>query len=307
VSTAARRVLAIDVGGTKVQAAVVDAGGALTDRLAVPADWSDAGAAMVGQIVALARDAARASGDLSAVGVAATGVFSPEGVVAGARPGRERWRGTNLPRLVQEAVGLPCRAGNDSQLLTLGECRFGSGRGGRVVLGVSLGTGLGGGVVADGHLLRGGHGGAGEIGHVCVDMGGRACNCGRRGCVEAYVAGPAVADRYAEATGLVLSPEAICARAEAGETAAAALLDRVVAELGAALASVAAVVDPDVVVVGGGLGMRLRPRLGEVAAAIRQSRLAAGRSQVVAAGLGVAAPLYGAAALALDAVGGTAD
>lgn len=140
----------------------------------------------------------------------------------------------------------------------------------RMLLGVSLGTGLGGGGVADGRLLRGAFGGAGEIGHVSIDRDGAACHCGQRGCVESYVAGPAIARRYRERTGRALSTRAVCDRAWAGEPEAQDLLECVVDEVAAALASVAAVVDPDRVVVGGGLGSRLADRLPALARAVRR-------------------------------------
>ncbi len=291
---------AIDAGGTKVQAAFVAADGGVTDHVVAPADWSDQGGAMVEQILALATGAVRRRPDVAAVGVAATGVFSPDGRVVAARPGRERWLGVPLAERIGEATGRVARAANDSQLMTLGEWRFGSGRGSRTLLGVALGTGLGGGVVADGRLLSGAFGGAGEIGHVTVDLDGRPCNCGRSGCVEAYVAGPAIAARYAEATGLGLATPEVCDRAERGEAAARRLLDRVVAELAAALVSVVAVVNPDRVVVGGGLGSRLSGRLPELTAAMRGCRLLPPSLLVVGAGLGLEAPLFGAAALALE-------
>ena len=302
--TGSRRVAVIDVGGTNLRTAIIDDAGHMREHAVHATDWSERGAGVVRQCLDSARAAVERDPGVAAVGVAATGVFSLDGRVLGARPGREAWQGVDLAARIAAAVGRPARAANDGQLMALGEHRFGRAhRRARVLLGVSLGTGLGGGLVIDGSLYRGAFGAAGEIGHVSVASGGRPCHCGRAGCVESYVSGPALASRYAEATGRGITPSEVCDRAERGEPEAQALLDQVVVELGSALASVLALADADALVLGGGLGLRLAPRLPALRQALSRPRLVGREPQLTAAALGASAPLFGAAALALDAVG----
>jgi glucokinase len=156
---------------------------------------------------------------------------------------------------------------NDANAFALAEARCGAGRGAQVVLGLTLGTGVGGGIVIGGRLHTGAHGFAGEVGHVSLERDGPPCACGNRGCLETFVGNRAIVARYLELSGgpsarvlegaggrvEAITPEAIHQAALAGEAAARATFQRTGEILGIALAGLANVLDPDVIVLGGGV------------------------------------------------------
>jgi glucokinase len=270
----------IDLGGTKIQAAVVDEENTVVGsaRRATPTSGgpADVAAAMATAL----RDAAEAA-ELEGVGghpvLAGVGVGSPgtreNGNVTSARnlPG---WEGTfPLGSTLESALGCRVVVGNDVQVATDAEFRLGAGRLYSSLLGVSWGTGVGGGLILDGRPWTG-RGGAGEIGHVVVEIDGARCTCGRRGCMEAY-AGRASMEAYvrhlhedkgrktdlfklAEEHDRPRLTSGIWARAlERGDKLAIQTIDRAIDALGAGVASVINVLDVGGVVFGGGLGIRL--------------------------------------------------
>ncbi|MGO9319926.1 MAG: ROK family protein [Solirubrobacteraceae bacterium] len=266
----------IDLGGTKIQAAIVDdvqnvLGSA---RRATPTEGGPADVAAEMEIAL--RDAAKAA-ELDTASLAGVGVGSPGTIDAGnvtsARnlPG---WEGTfALAATLEAALGCHVTVGNDVQVATDAEFKLGAGRLYDSLLGVFWGTGVGGGLILDGKPWIG-RGGAGEIGHVVVEIDGARCTCGRRGCMEAY-AGRASMEAYVrrlhEEKGrktdlfkLMAEHErtrltsGIWARAlEHGDKLAIQTLERAVRALGAGIASVVNVLDVEGVVIGGGLGIRL--------------------------------------------------
>ena len=266
----------IDLGGTKIQAAVVDEvqnvlGSA---RRATPTEGGPADVA--DEMATALRDAAKAAevdpASLVGVGVGSPGTIE-DGKVTSARnlPG---WEGTfDLAGTLEAALGAPVAVGNDVQVATDAEFRLGAGRLYSSLLGVFWGTGVGGGLILDGKPWVG-RGGAGEIGHVVVEIDGARCTCGRRGCMEAY-AGRASMEAYvrklheekgrktelfklmAEHNRTRLT-SGIWARAlEREDKLAAQTLERAVRALGAGIASVVNVLDVEGVIIGGGLGIRL--------------------------------------------------
>lgn len=250
----------VDVGGTKIEAVALDAAtGAERARRRVPSP-SHAYGAMVDAIAALV-DAVEAGGPRAAhVGVGAPGSRSPatglqrnaNSTVLNGRPFAD-----DLVR----ALGRPVVLANDADCFALAEARAGAGVGHACVFGVILGTGVGGGLVVDGGVRTGRNGIAGEWGHLelpardlAEPLPDLACWCGRRRCVELYASGPGLAADHARATGEHgLAAEAIAARAAAGDAAARATLERHADRLANALAAVVDVVDPDAIVLGGGL------------------------------------------------------
>ena len=266
----------IDLGGTKIQAAIVgqDHGVLGSARRATPTSGGPAGVAR--EMETALRAAAAAAGvdvaALAGVGVGSPGTIEGDSVRgAGNLPG---WRGSfPLAARLAEALGCEVRLGNDVQVATVAEFELGAGREYRSLLGVFWGTGVGGGLVLDGRVWKG-RGGAGEIGHAVVEIDGARCTCGRLGCVEAY-AGRAAMElhvrRQHEEKGhktdlfkLMREHESsrltsgIWARALArGDKLAQRTIDRAVRALGAGVASAINVLDVESVIVGGGLGVRL--------------------------------------------------
>lgn len=168
------------------------------------------------------------------------------------------WRDVPLRDLLTEAVGVPTTLHNDADCAAYGEWSRGAGQGAACLACLTLGTGIGGGVVLGGRVHHGVSGAAGEVGHTCVDVNGRRCGCGARGCVEAYASGLAIAARAVEAgfrpagSGPV-SAEAACRAAAAGDARAARIVSDAGTILGVAVANLVHILNPDVVVLAGGV------------------------------------------------------
>jgi glucokinase len=267
----------IDLGGTKIQAAIVTPEGEVTGdaRRPTPTEGGPEGvAAQMAEALTEAADAAGVKTDsLAGVGVGSPGdVDETTGVVSEARnlPG---WEGSfELGKWLSDALGAPVRLGNDVDVATNAEFELGAGKSYRSLLGVFWGTGVGGGLILDGERWLG-RGAAGEIGHMVVKMGGAHCPCGRRGCMEAYagraameakarhdVAHGAKTDLFKimEERGRDRLVSSIWERAlERGDKYTEKLLDRAVKALGAGIASAVNLLDVEAVIIGGGIGVRL--------------------------------------------------
>jgi glucokinase len=267
----------IDLGGTKIQAVVVDEGNDVLGSERGPTPTEGGPGDVAEAIAEVMRAAATAAGvevdALAGVGIGSPGEVDAErGVVAQARnlPG---WGGSYpLAEALERALGVPVRLGNDVQVATNAEAELGAGRDYDSMLGVFWGTGVGGGIVLDRKPWLG-RGIAGELGHVVVRIGGRRCPCGRLGCLEAYAGRGSMESRARELVAEGRSTQlfqlmekrgrsrltsGIWARAlDRDDDLARELLDEAVEALGAGIASAINLLDVDVVIVGGGLGVRL--------------------------------------------------
>jgi fructokinase len=249
--TAGRRV-GIDLGGTKIEGVVLDAALAPVVRRRVPTQRERGYEHIVGRVAALVAELRAAAPDAAVVGIGTPGSLS-------ARDGRLKnsnttcLNGRPLRDDLERAIGLPVRLENDANCFALAEARRGAGRGHRMVFGVILGTGVGGGIVIDGAVWSGPQHIAGEWGHHAIDPAGPACYCGRRGCVETLLSGPALEAAYVAAGGAACDAGEVGARAAAGEARAADVLGCWLDRFGRALANVVDILDPDVVVLGGGV------------------------------------------------------
>jgi fructokinase len=249
--------IGIDVGGTKIEGVALDDDGGVhvRRRVAAPRGRYEA---TLDAICTLVADLERETGRSGTVGVGIPGAISPaSGLVKNAN---STWLNgqplaDELPRRLQR----PVRFANDANCFALSEAVDGAAAGAAVVFGVIVGTGTGGGIVINNRVLAGANAIAGEWGHnplppASGDEWPRPeCYCGRRGCIETFLSGPGFARDYAAGGGDPCSPDRIAARAASGEPAAAAALDRYVDRMARALATVLNVLDPDVVVLGGGL------------------------------------------------------
>jgi glucokinase len=295
-------VLALDVGGTKLAAALVDDEGALvrTARRPTPADPWPACVALLEQV--------RGDADVDAVGAGCGGPMRwPQGVVSPLN--MPSWRDFPLrDALAERYPGVPVAVHNDAVCVALGEHAQGAGRGVPDLLGVVVSTGVGAGVVLGGRVLDGATGSAGHLGHVVVEPDGPVCGCGGRGCLEAVARGPAVVAWARERGSGARDGRELAALAAAGDDVGRAAFARAGRALGTALAGAAALLDLRLAVVGGGLsqaGPALWEPLHEAVA--RHARLPfTAALQVVPAALGQDAGLVGAAAL-VRAVGGVGD
>lgn len=249
--------IGIDLGGTKIEGIVIDGEGRQRARLRVPTpahDYPGTLDAVARLVAALERDA----GPAASIGVGIPGAISPAtGMVKNAN---SSWLiGRPFDRDLAQCLDRPVRLANDANCFAISEAADGAAAGARVVFGVILGTGVGGGIVVDGRLLSGANAIAGEWGHNPLpwpeddERPGRVCYCGRRGCVETFLSGPGLARDFRDAGGPELAAGEIARLAAKGDPAAAAALDRYEHRLARALATVINILDPDVVVLGGGL------------------------------------------------------
>lgn len=250
--------LGIDLGGTKIEAAVVAPNGSFLfrERCSTPHNDYDG---TISAIAALVDRALQERPDCApAVGVAIPGALSPaSGLVKNAN---STWLiGRPFDRDLAAALARPVRVANDANCFTLSEALDGAGTGAKVVFGIIAGTGLGGGIVVNGEVLTGAHAIAGEWGHNPLpspeldERPGPACYCGRHGCIETWLSGPALAADYARLTGRFQTPPDIVAAARHRDPHASQVLDRWLDRFARALAGIINLLDPDVVVFGGGL------------------------------------------------------
>lgn len=306
-------VLCIDIGGTKTAAAALTDEGELIAWVSAPTPAQAGASAVLTLAESLARQvqtAAIARGvALSAVGIAAAGAIDVEQgvpVYAGATlPG---WTGAPIRAHLKAALGLPVVVDNDVNALALGEWQMGAGRGYSDLLVVAVGTGVGGALIQGGRLWRGASWSAGEIGHLLVDLEGRRrCNCGQAGHLEAYVAGPALAAHYQELAGLTepIDLRLVAQRASVGDAHAVEAIVTGARVLGRALAGVACLLDPQAIVIGGGVA-----ELGDLWWLAMRSALRGGPLpgpagvMVMPAQLGTRAGLVGAGCLARERLKG---
>ena len=280
----------VDLGGTKIQAVVVgDRGARVLGAARRDTPTRGGPEAVATEIAQAVRDAASAAGvdtsGLAGVGIGAPGSIDVStGSVLQVANVEGLDRPFPLAPAVAAALGAPAMLGNDVTVAVEAERRLGAGRGLRSFLGVFWGTGVGGGLVVDGRLLTG-RGSAGEIGHMCAKPGGRRCNCGLRGCVEAYAGRGALEERARKESrkrktvlfdlqrkrGRDRLTSGVWLRAlDAGDEVARDLLGEAVEALGVGIGSAVTLLDVEAVVLGGGLGERLGPRwLGRIERAAR--------------------------------------
>ncbi len=290
-------VLALDIGGTKIAAALVSDDGAVQRSVRGPtlADPWPVCQALLEQV--------RGSADVTGVGVGSGGPMHwPAGILSPLNiPG---WRHFPLrDRLAESYPGVPVRVHNDAACLAVGEHWRGAGRGVGDMLGMVVSTGVGGGLVLGGRLVDGATGNAGHIGHVVVEPGGPDCGCGGQGCLEAVARGPAVV-AWAQAHGSAATDGvSLAALAGHGDPVAIAALERAGTAVGIGTASAAALLDVRLIVVGGGLAQSGASFWEPLQAAYaRHARLEFLQgARVVPAALGGEAGLVGAAALVLAA------
>jgi glucokinase len=317
----ADHVLALDVGGTKLAAGVVRGDGSVRSRLVEPADRDRGPDDMIRRHLALGRRAVEAArldpGAIRAVGIACGGPLDPERGIILAPLHLPGWVDVPLVAIAEDAFRVPAAVDNDATAGAVAEWRFGAGRdrdvGSLVYLTIS--TGIGGGLVLDGRPYRGAAGNAGELGHLTIDIDGDPCACGRRGCLEAYASGTNIARRAREALAAgepssLRGLERVTARdvataAAAGDALAGRVWDDTTRRLGSAVATILDVLNPDLVVLGGGVtnaGDALLQPVRETA--LREAmRPAAESADVVLATLGEDLGVVAAASVALDRFG----
>ncbi|HXA71867.1 MAG TPA: ROK family protein [Stellaceae bacterium] len=312
--------IGVDLGGTKTETALVDAKGRIAGRQRTPTEAALGPDHVIETVVSMLETHYLQAPDrpVCAIGVGVAGqVDSEQGIVR--RAPNLDWRNYPIRERLEAAVGLPVAVLNDVQAITYGECRRGIGRGASNLVCVFAGTGVGGGIVIGGELVRGASGNAGEFGHMTIERDGPLCSCGNRGCLEAFVGGWAIARRAREraaaepdgAAALLRlaggAPADITAAlvgeaAAHGDAFARALVEDTGAALGVGLAAIANALNPELIILGGGIVEGL-PDLVEIAEQeLRRRALAAALQplRVVRSKLGADAGVIGAALFARE-------
>ncbi|MCB2020192.1 MAG: ROK family protein, partial [Burkholderiaceae bacterium] len=255
--------LGVDLGGTKIEGLLLDARGASLWRDRVPTPQGDYRATLAAIAALVARAEAATGVSAASIGVGTPGSETAAGLIRNANS--TCLNGRPLRADLQALLQRPVRLANDANCLALSEATDGAAAGAAAVFAVILGTGVGGGLVVHGELLGGANGLAGEWGHnplpwgdaddADAKAGATTCYCGKRGCIETWLSGPGLTRDHARHTGENLTAQQIAQRAAGGDAACDASLGRYAARLARALAGVINIVDPDVIVLGGGLSL----------------------------------------------------
>ena len=310
--------IGVDVGGTKVAAGVVDEYGKIIESVRRPTPSASPG--QTEQVIAEAVTDLRGRHQVTAVGLGAAGFVDESRATIRFAPNLA-WRDEPLRQRIEGLVGLPVVVENDANASAWAEVRFGAARGHENVIFVAVGTGIGAGIVLDGKLYRGRWGMAGEPGHTRVVPDGRLCGCGNRGCWEQYASGSALmteardfamrspggAMRLLQLAGgnaAAITGTHITAAAREGDPAALRCFSIVGTWLGQGLANLAAILDPECIVVGGGVSEAGELLLGPARAAFDKALPGTGyrpRVEILRAALGADAGIVGAADLVQEA------
>jgi glucokinase len=275
-------VLGVDIGGTKVAVGIVDRHGKILAHGRKPMvanGTADAGF----EAVTAAIDAmmSSAAGGIKSIGICAPGPLDPKTGIVLNPPNVPCWRTFPLAERVAAKYRVPVKVDNDANAAALAETLWGAARGFRHVFYATIGTGIGTGIVLDGAIYHGNTGSAGEGGHVSIDYRGPLCGCGKRGCIEVLAAGPAIGARaraklaaepsrpslildFAEGNVSAVTSELVAQAYAAGDDAAREILQETVELLTAWLGNIIDLLDPDVIVMGGGVAAMLRPFFDEI-------------------------------------------
>jgi len=275
-AAADRYIVGVDLGGTNIVTGVMPDDGSRTLAVrSTPTEAETGAEGVVARIVAQAEasiaDAMAETGarreQFVGVGIGAPGPLDRASGIVKIAPNLG-WRDVPLRDMVGDALGMPAELDNDANCATLGEWWVGAARGARHVIGMTIGTGIGGGLVLNGQLFHGASDVAGEIGHATIDSTGRRCACGNYGCLEAYASGPAIAERAREALAsgeesallalaggdpLAITAATVYEAADAGDTLARVIVRETAGFLGAGVANLLNVFNPEVVVIAGGV------------------------------------------------------
>ncbi len=306
--------IGIDLGGGSIKGALVGADGRIEAKARRPTEVESGEHGVADRIAELIETLRNRNGlsndDVAGVGIGVPGVTTAAGDVIIAP--NLHWRHVPFKRILEERIRLRVEIDNDASVAAIGEARLGAGRGCESLFLITLGTGIGGGLVLAGGIHHGASFAAGEIGHMCMDPDGPVCGCGKKGCLEAFTAGPAMVRyvrrrlREAPSTSVSdtepLTPETICLAAKNGDRLACEAVARVARYLGIAIANIINVISPDVIAIGGGISAAGRVLLDPIDAAAREYTLEGmfDHTRILPAELGNDAGVLGASRLVLS-------
>jgi len=310
-------VLAIDIGGTKLAAGIVDAGGDILARGEVPTLAAEGPERVLERIVRLAKDVLGRPGipaeTIHRIGIGCAGPVDRQAGLILNPPNLPGWVRVPLVEHIEKALGRPAVLENDANAAALGEFRYGAGKGARSLVYLTVSTGIGGGIILDGKIWHGLKDGAGEVGHMTLLPDGPVCGCGNRGCLEALASGPSIARRAREALGTGrpsrlreirdVTAADVVRLVQEGDAVAAEVWNETVGYLGLGVAAVITILAPERVVIGGGVARAGDPLFEPLRREVRRRvKLVAVESvPILPAALGRDVGILGAAAVALEA------
>ena len=311
----AKYVFGVDIGGTTVKIGLFTAEGTMVDKWEITTRTDEGGKYILGDIAASIEDklAEKQIGksEVKGIGMGVPGPVKADGTVL--RCVNLGWGIFNAADELSKIIGLPVKVGNDANMAALGEMWQGGGKGSKDVIMVTLGTGVGGGIIVDGHVVAGYNGAGGEIGHITVNHDEiEACNCGQYGCLEQYTSATGIVRvakrklaKTNDETSLRNFPELtakdVFDEAKSGDAVALGLVDEVCGILGSTLSNIACVVDPEVVVIGGGVSKAGSILIESIQKHFVETSFHACRNtKFVSAGLGNDAGMYGCVQMLLD-------
>jgi glucokinase len=313
----------VDIGGTKVRAAAVAADGTVLGRSTLPTEAHEGPEAVIGRGVRGLQRALRSAGlgvgQVAGIGIACAGLVDMEKGVVVSSPNLTGWDRVPLRKRIEAALGAKTFLDNDANAAALGEHRFGAGRGFSHLVFITVSTGIGGGLVLGDQLYTGAWGTAGEVGHMTLEVAGPVCTCGRQGCLEALASGTAMAReatrrlKAGESSQLLeitggrperVTAELIGQAASDGDTLSREVVEQAATYLGIGLANLVNLLNPEVIVVGGGVSHMGELLLAPARAAMKERAysLAVHDVPVVRAALGDMAGVLGMASHVLEAV-----
>ena len=245
----------VDIGGTTCKIGFFDTAGVLLDKWEIPTNTENAGKAILSDVARAIEGKLVAASinkeDVQGIGVGVPGAVTEYRIVHGCE--NLGWETVDVAGELEALTGLPIKVENDANMAVLGEMWKGGACGSKDVILATLGTGVGAGIISGGHIVTGAEGGAGEIGHMTVDYNEtEQCSCGKYGCLEQYASATGIV-RLAKRRGMQGTVKDIFDAAKAGDSDALAVVDEVCKILGIALANVASVVNPEIIVIGGGV------------------------------------------------------
>lgn len=309
--------IGVDIGGTNVKIALVDANGVIAYSNSVPTRAEMGYEYTIQNIINTIKDSLKEShndiSDIGGIGFGLPGQIDSQNGIVRLLPNIPGWINVPLAKIVQDEFNVPVKLDNDVRVATLGELNFGAGKGCQNLVCLTVGTGVGSGIVLNGQLVRGASMTAGEIGHIVVERNnGEICGCGSRGCLEAYASGPSVvkmakdyiaggkSTKFKEiAAGNEITPFMVYEAAKQGDAVAKQIFNIVGEYLGVALVSVVNLLNPEKIIVGGGVGQAGDLILNPVREAIQRRCIptSAAAVEVVQAQLGESAGVVGASLL----------
>jgi glucokinase len=295
---------AVDIGGTKIAAGMVDEDGTILSRVESPTEPERGFEDALSRISAMLRETSRHAGDpFCGIGIGCTGPIDPFTGIVGKVDFLPGWEGGNLAAGLGREFQVPVAVENDADAAALGEAGWGSGRGKQNFIYVTISTGIGGGIILDGKLYRGVDGAHPEIGHHVIDPAGPLCFCGAHGCWERLAAGPAMAEWLKsqlppqEQTSAVLDAKDICDLAMRGDELCGKAVEREAFYLGLGLANLVTLFTPDAIALGGGVMKSAHLFLERAREVIRQNcgLVPFEKTEILLASLGPDTALAGAA------------